>query len=253
MPEQRLPVAIVTGGSSGIGRAIAEAFGARGYSVVIVGTNETRVEDAADAVRARTAGYESYVFGLVLDVTREADMARMAETVAKRLGGIDVLVASAGIGRKPGSKRILPYPVQDLPLDEWQAVLDVNLTGIFLANRSVLHVMARQGKGRILNIGSSTTPHGLKGTPFGAAYCASKSALVGLTESLAAEVAPDGVRVQLVFPGPVGTPLVERTALDRPFGGSVSASNFAIAVIDLLEHDADSVIIHPHLLPSTAG
>jgi NAD(P)-dependent dehydrogenase (short-subunit alcohol dehydrogenase family) len=248
MPEGHRLVAVVTGGSGGIGQAIAQELGARGYAVAVVGSTAAKVQAAVSALRA-VAAAGSAVLGLTLDVTSEADMDEMSAAVLERFDRIDLLVASAGIGRKPGSARLLPYALQDLPLDEWRAVLDVNLTGVFLANRAVLGVMEAQGGGRILNVGSSTTPYGLKGTPYAAAYCASKYALVGLTEALAAEVAPLGIPVQLVFPGPVGTPLVERTALDRPFGGSVSASDFAVAVADLLGLPADGILVHPHLLP----
>ena len=109
--------------------------------------------------------------------------------------------------------------------------------------------MQKQGRGNIVNIGSSTTPEGLRGTAYGPAYCASKFGVVGLTETLAAENERLGIRAQVVFPGPVETPLVHQTVLAKPFGGAVSAENFAAAVVDLIEQPTDSVVIHPHLLP----
>jgi len=109
--------------------------------------------------------------------------------------------------------------------------------------------MRAQGGGHIVNVCSSTTPHGLRGTPFGPAYCASKFGVVGFTEALAAEVASAGIRVQAIFPGPVTTPLVDQTLLARPFGGAISAEAFADAVVALLETPRDAMLIHPHVLP----
>jgi 3-oxoacyl-[acyl-carrier protein] reductase len=125
----------------------------------------------------------------------------------------------------------------------------VNLRGVFLANRAVLPAMRAQGTGHIVNVCSSTTPRGLRGTPFGPAYCASKFGVVGLTEALAAEVGTQGIRVQAIFPGPVTTPLVDQTLLARPFGGAISAEAFADAVVALLETPRDAMLRHPHVLP----
>jgi len=238
---------IVTGGSSGIGKAIAVAFAAQGCRVAIVGRSQGRVEETLHLLRANSQSLDH--LGLTLDVAQETDMQRMAARTVETFGRIDVLVASAGLGKKAGSARVMPYPTQALPLDEWREVINVNLTGVFLSNRAVLPAMQRQGRGHILNIGSSTTPRGLRGTPYAPAYCASKFGLVGLTEALAAEAALSGIRVQLVFPGPVETPLVEKTLLSQPFGGSVEADNFARAVVYFAAHPADGVVLHPHILP----
>lgn len=163
-PEDHRPVAVITGGSSGIGRAIATALARRGYFVAIVGRTGAKVAESAAAARLG-AGNDSAVLELLLDVVSESDMAEMAQRLLSRFGRIDLLVASAGIGRSPGSTRVLPYPLQSLPLHEWRTVIDVNLTGVFLANRSVVPIMRRQGCGRIMNIGSSTTPTACEGPP----------------------------------------------------------------------------------------
>ena len=247
MPASK--VVVVTGGSSGIGRAIALALARRGYAVGIVGTTQSRVTDTVAALQAHSGSNDPTHLGMVLSVTAEADMAEMARRTVATLGPIDVLITSAGIGRKSDSQRRFPHPAHALPLSEWQEVLDVNLTGAFLASRAVLPAMLGRGQGHIINIGSSTTPRGLRGTAFAPAYCASKFALVGLTESLAEEVGPAGVKAQVIFPGPVDTPLVSDLQLARPFGGSVSAENFADATVDLLELDANTHVIHPHILP----
>jgi len=243
-------VAVVTGGSSGIGLSLCEAFAARGYHLLLVGSRSATVAEAARRVERAAQG--GTCIGRALDVASESDMQAMADEARERFGRIDVLVASAGIGKKPGSARVVPYPSAELPLDEWQAVVDVNLTGMFLSNRAVLPVMIAQGDGAIVNVCSSTTPHGLRGTPFAPAYCATKFGMVGFTEALAEEVAPYGIRVQAVHPGPVETPLVADTTLMRRFGGTISARHFAETVVWMVEQPSDSLLVHPHVLPFVA-
>ena len=241
-------VAVVTGGSSGIGQAVALTLARRGYSVAIVGRTRARLQQTVaqlDAIGACVDGH----LGLALDVNDEADMGEMAAATLARFGRIDVLVASAGLGKRSDSERLMPHPTARLPLAEWNTVLGVNLRGVFLANRAVLPAMRTQGTGHIINVCSSTTPRGLRGTPFGPAYCASKFAVVGLTETLAAEVAAHGIRAQAIFPGPVSTPLVDQTLLARPFGGAISAETFAESVVALIDMPPDAMLVHPHVLP----
>lgn len=243
-------IAVVTGGSSGIGQAIAVALAGEGFAVAVVGSNEQRIAktlELLDGTPATQTGKGH--LGLALDVTAEADMDAMVRQTVAHFGRLDVLVASAGIGKRSDSDRYMPHPTAELPLDEWRAVIDVNLTGIFLSNRAVVPGMLARGQGHIINVCSSTTPHGLRGTPFGPAYCASKFGVVGFSEALAQEVERDGVRVQVVFPGPVETPLVDQTILARPFGGAIAAEHFAATVVALLRQPTDSVIVHPHVLP----
>lgn len=239
-------VAIVTGGSSGIGQALSLALAAAGYCVIVVGTTAARVNDT----HARLAPVAGGHLGLVLDVTREADITVMIEHTLARYGRVDLLLVSAGVGKTPGSSRLLPHSSAELPLEEWRHVIDVNLTGAFLCTRAVLPVMMRQNSGHVLLIGSSTTPHGLRGRAYAPAYCASKFGLVGFAEAVAAEVADHGIRVQAVFPGPVDTPLVKQTALAKPFGGSLDGAQFAVAVMyHVTQQPSDAMAIHPHILP----
>jgi NAD(P)-dependent dehydrogenase (short-subunit alcohol dehydrogenase family) len=243
-------VAIVTGGSSGIGRAISVALAEAGYRLCIVGRNRQYLDTALAQLNALSpANAELPHLGLALDVSCEDDMRTMADRTLEQFGRIDLLVASAGIGKKAGSDRVMPYSTATLPIDEWNAVIGVNLTGAFLSNRAVLATMISQSSGHIINVCSSTTPRGLRGTPYAPAYSASKYGMVGLTESLAQEVSSYGIRVQAVFPGPVETPLVDNTLLARPFGGAIVADSFANTVMSLVSQPVDATVVHPHIIP----
>lgn len=240
-------LAIVTGGGSGIGQALCVALAGAGCGVCVVSASQASVDETMSQISRVARGTST--LGLALDVTQEADMQHMVERTLEQFGRIDVLIASAGLGTKAGSQRITPHATASLPLDDWNAVIGVNLTGVFLSNRAVLPILVRQGSGCIINICSSTTPRGLRGTPFAPAYCASKYGVVGLTEALAAEVASLGIRVQAIFPGAVDTRLVKWTNLARPFGGAITADNFAQAVLWLIQQPSDTVVVHPHILP----
>ncbi len=243
-------VAIVTGGSSGIGRAVSIALAESGFQVTVVGRTTRYIDATVELLKTRTpAGQKPLHEGLALDVINENDMQEMADKTMDRFGRIDLLVASAGIGKKAGSSRVIPYSTATLPPDEWGAVIGVNLTGTFLSNRAVIAPMMSQRSGHIINICSSTTPHGLHGTPYAPAYSASKFGVVGLTESLAEEVSSYGIRVQAVFPGAVETPLVDNTILARPFGGTITADNFASTIMYLVTQPVDATTIHPHVIP----
>ena len=243
-------VAIVTGGSSGIGKAISIALAQSGYQVTIIGRTPKYLQATLDQLITSSPGdIKPSHIGLALDVANEHDMRQMASETLERFGRIDLLVASAGVGKKAGSTRVMPYSTADLPPDEWEAVIGINLTGTFLSNRAVLAPMIEQRSGHIINICSSTTPHGLHGTPYAPAYSASKFGVVGLTESLAAEVSSYGIRVQAVFPGAVETPLVDNTFLARPFGGAITAENFASTIMYLVSQPVDATTLHPHVIP----
>jgi NAD(P)-dependent dehydrogenase (short-subunit alcohol dehydrogenase family) len=244
-------VAIVTGGSSGIGQAACIALANEGFHLVVIGTRRDRINETLKLLYNLSSDrLDSPHLGLMLDVTRENDMQEMVAKTVERFGRIDVLVASAGLGKQSRSERFMPHPTASLPLEEWNEVINVNLTGVFLSNRAVLPVMMEQGEGHIINICSSTTLHGLRGQPYAPAYCASKFGVVGFTESLAQEVCDRGIRVQALFPGPVKTPLVAQTALVRRFGGGyISAADIAGTIVYLVQQAPDAILIHPHILP----
>ena len=180
-------VVVVTGGAQGIGRAIADGLAAEGAKVVIADLGGA--EDAAAELTADGAD----ALGLRVDVSAEADCTAMAQAVLDHFGRIDGLVNNAGI-----YSSLVPQPLEDIDVDEWRKVFDVNVLGMFLATRAVLPQMRAQGGGRIVNI-SSGTP--FKGVPFLLHYVASKGAVVAMTKAIAKEVGDTGILVNTVAPG----------------------------------------------------
>jgi NAD(P)-dependent dehydrogenase (short-subunit alcohol dehydrogenase family) len=176
-------VAIVTGGSQGIGRAIAERLAGDGARIVIADLKgaEDAAADFADGV------------GLTVDVSSEDDVARMAAETVDRCGAIDVLVNNAGLYASLAMR-----PFEQIPVNEWRQVMDVNVLSMFLTCRAVVPQMRAQGGGRIVNI-SSGTP--FRGVPFLLHYVTSKGAIVALTRALAKELGADDVLVNCVAPG----------------------------------------------------
>ena len=243
MPLPAVSVSVVTGASSGIGRAMALALARRGDLVLGIGRNPARLADLAQALTA--AGPAPHRV-LALDVASPADMDQLRQQL-EDLGRVDLLIASAVLGRSGASA--LPPRTRDLPLADWQAMIDVNLHGVFLANQAVLGLMRAAGDGDIVNIASSTTPHGLRGTAMAPAYCAAKFAIAALGREMASELAPEGIRVRTIFPGTVDTPLIADTLLDGPFGGRIRVESFATALLGLIELGRDMVLPDPHLLP----
>ncbi|MEZ5101125.1 MAG: glucose 1-dehydrogenase [Thermoleophilia bacterium] len=176
-------VAVVTGGARGIGRAIADGLAAEGARLVIVD-----LEGAEEAA----AAYDDGV-GITADVADEAAVERMAREAIERAGGVDVLVNNAGL-----YATLALRPFEQIPLDEWRRVMDVNVASMFLTCRALVPHMRERGGGRIVNI-SSGTP--FRGVPFLLHYVTSKGAIVALTRALAKEVGGDGILVNCVAPG----------------------------------------------------
>jgi NAD(P)-dependent dehydrogenase (short-subunit alcohol dehydrogenase family) len=203
--------AIVTGGASGIGKAVCALFAGDGVSVLVADLRQESVDAAVGELAGKGA-----ISGMAVDVRSETDMAMMAEEAVRRFGTIDILVHSAGIlrARDSGPKTLL-----QLSEREWDEVIETNLKGTFFCNRAVAAVMAQQKKGMIINVASVS---GRKGRAFDSAYCASKFGMMGLTESLAEEMRQYGVRVHALLPDAVDTPLWEQN-------GPIKAPGYSLA------------------------
>jgi NAD(P)-dependent dehydrogenase (short-subunit alcohol dehydrogenase family) len=185
--------ALVTGAARGIGLAIATRLAADGLRVALLDQDRDAVQAAARAV-GRDA------LALVADVTRARDVDAAVARVEREWGRLDVLVNNAGItGRS--------FPIWELADEDWQRVIDVDLTSIFLCCRAAVKVMLRQGSGRIVNIASIA---GKEGNPTLVPYSAAKAGVIGLTKALAKEVATRGILVNAVAPAVVGTELLKQ-------------------------------------------
>jgi 3-oxoacyl-[acyl-carrier protein] reductase len=220
-------VAVVTGGSRGIGLATALALASHGAGVVVTATSD-------DGLSAAAADLERVAAGSVLtvraDVRSPADMAAACAAAVSKFGGLDVLVNNAGVG--------LFRPVADMSDGEWRLLFDTNVTGVFNATRAAIPHLRARGGGWIVNVSSLSATGPFAG---GAAYCATKAAVDVFTEALMQELRPDNIRVTSVAPGSV----------DTSFGGSgrdksgwaLQPSDVAQVIVDLLRH-------HSRALPS---
>jgi NAD(P)-dependent dehydrogenase (short-subunit alcohol dehydrogenase family) len=231
-------VAIVTGGSRGIGRAVAAALLADGASVAITATDAGRLEDARSALSAGTPGTADRLLVVRADVRREADVEAAMIAAAGRFGGIDILINNAGVGRFG--------EVAAMTGDEWHQVIETNLTGVFQCCRAVIPHLKSRGGGWIINVSSLAADNPFAG---GAAYCASKAGLNAFGAALMQEVRHDGIRVSTVQPGSV------RTAFSRAGDGpgmdwKLAPEDVAEVVVDLLHHPARSLPSRVELRPS---
>ena len=223
-------VALVTGASQGIGRAVALALAARG-PVVLAARNQERLE----AVAAEIAAAGGEALALPLDVTREADIAPALQQAAARFGRVDILINNAGITRDQLLLR--------MRREDWDAVLGANLTAAFLLAKAVLPAMIRQHWGRVINISSVVAQ---TGNPGQANYVASKAGLLGFPRSLALEVASRQVTVNAVAPGFIATAMTaalgeaaaEKLIERIPLGRMGAPADVAAAVAFLASEEA---------------
>ena len=231
-------IAIVTGGTSGIGRQVCLALAQAGATVVVVGRNSARLVAVVAEVEAVSAAraFSPGALGLKLDVCREEDMAKMAAQTLKHFGRIDILVANAGILRGEGSR---PTMLLKLTSQEWDRVVDTNLKGVFLSNRAVLKTMREQRFGQIINVASLT---GRRAVALDTPYSASKFGVVGLTEALAQEMQPYGVRVQGLLPGNTDTPIWSQNEPLPRAAQTLPASRVAGLIVFMLTRPHDSTL-----------
>lgn len=233
-------VAIVTGGSRGIGRAVAESLLRRGADVLIAGRSAgSLAEAAADLAQvAETAG-AGRLETVAADVRRSVDAERLIGAATDRFGGLDFLINNAGVGRFEA--------VAEQSVDDWAQVIETNLSGVFYCCRAVIPVLRQRGGGWIINVSSLAGSY-----PFanGAAYCASKAGLDAFTAALMQEVRFDGIRVSAVAPGSVGTAFAGSDDRHAAAPWKLTASDVAQVVVDLLSHDARSLPSRVEIRPS---
>ncbi|HSC29781.1 MAG TPA: SDR family oxidoreductase [Vicinamibacterales bacterium] len=225
--------AVVTGGSRGIGLAIAEALLTRGARVVVTGRDPA----ALDSAVARL-GALGTVFAVRADVRNPGEASGAVDTAAERFGGLDVLVNNAGVG--------IFADVADMPIDDWQRVIDTNLSGVFYCCHAAIPHLRRRGGGWIINISSLAGRNSFVG---GAAYCASKAGLNAFSESLMQEVRYDNIRVACIMPGSVAT----RFAGRGPGGEQswkIAAADVAETVIGLITFPSRSLPSRVELRPT---
>ena len=185
-------VVIVTGGGHGIGKAYCRGLAAEGARVVVAEIDGEAGGQTAEALE-RELGAEA--LAVRTDVADAANAAEMAARTLERFGRIDVLVNNAAVFATIPISRV---GIEDIPVEEWDLVMAVNLRGIFLACRAVLPAMKHQGKGKIINIASGTA---LSGSPTRIHYVTSKAGVLGFTRTLAREVGPSGITVNAIAPG----------------------------------------------------
>ena len=199
-------IALITGASRGLGRAMAVALAHGGAKLAVVARDADKLKETADEVAA--AGSEARVF--VADVSREAEVERLKHEVAQAYGHVDILINNAGINHRKN--------LVDFTLDEWQLVMDTNVTSVFLMCRAFIPMMKGRGYGRIINMTSIMAHVSLPGRTV---YSTTKTALLGLTRALAQEVAADGITVVGISPGPFGTdmniPVMQNPELNSQF------------------------------------
>ena len=197
-------VAFITGAGSGIGRATAQAFAARGAAVAIADVSADNSRDVADEI-VRTGGQS---LGLTCDVTVSSDVQTALRQTIEAFGRLDFAFNNAGIEQPP-------TPLADITEDQWQRVLDIDLRGVFLCMKYEIPLILAAGGGTIINTSSGA---GVKGFLGGGAYGAAKHGVIGLTRCAALDYAPANVRINAICPGIIETPMMDRFSGGTPEG-----------------------------------
>jgi NAD(P)-dependent dehydrogenase (short-subunit alcohol dehydrogenase family) len=234
--ELKEKVAVVTGGSRGIGYSIAEALLAEGAKLFICGRDQNFLQAALEKLRL---GAPANVDGTVADVRRYEDCRKLVRAAAERFGGLDILVNNAGVG--------FFKPVDQLSVEEWDTTIQTNLSGVFYCCREAIPLMRKRGGGYIFNISSLA---GVNALPAGSAYNASKFGLNGFSEAMMQDVRYDGIRVSYIMPGSVDTDFAAAPGAKPRETWKLTGGDIAKAVIDLYKFPTTALASRIEMRPS---
>lgn len=228
-------VAIVTGGTKGIGKAISQQLLGKGARVMICARTESDVKGCVRDLGRETIGR---IEGIVCNVKEYSEVRRLVERTVHQFGGIDILINNAAVG--------LFASVSDITPEQWHEVIDTNLSGVFYCCHEVIPHMKRRGGGYIINISSLAGKNPFKG---GSAYNASKFGLNGFSEAIMQDLRYDNIRVSYVMPGSVNTGF-GRNAVSEENSWKLAPEDVAQVVVDLLQHDPRSLPSAVEMRPS---
>jgi NAD(P)-dependent dehydrogenase (short-subunit alcohol dehydrogenase family) len=229
-------VAIITGGNSGIGRAIAIAYAAEGAKIVLAARRKAELDAVAGQIREKGGT----ALAVPTDITQEAQVVALFERAMKEYGRVDVLINNAGLA--------VHKATDELSLAEWHKVIDVNLTGAFLCAREAFRIMKRQKSGRIINIGSvsAKVPR-----PATISYAASKFALEGITRALALEGRDHGVLVSILHPGNTVSSIGAAPQIGAQPEGRMKAEDLAQVAVLMAKLPGEVNMLEALVLPRT--
>lgn len=231
MPDLNGKVAIVTGSTKGIGRAIARHLVDAGCRVVVTARTAADVEETVSALGELATGFPC-------DVSDPEACGALIDETVRRLGRLDILVNNAGVG--------VFKPISELSVEQWRRQIDVNLGGVFYCSKAALDALSRSGDGFIINIGSLAGRNTFAG---GTGYNASKFGLLGMTEAMMLDVRYDDIRVSIVMPGSVNTPFNEREpSPERTW--RLEPDDCALAVMQLLAYPKEAHVSRIEMRPS---
>lgn len=234
--ELKDKVAVVTGGSRGIGFSIAQALLGEGAKVFICGRDPKSVDAALEKLRSTAP---ANVDGSAADVRSYEDCRKLIKVAAERFGGLDILVNNAGLG--------IFKPVDQLSVEEWDTVIHTNLSGVFYCCREAIPLMRKRGGGYIFNISSLA---GVNPMPSGSAYNASKFGLNGFSEAMMQDVRYDGIRVSYLMPGSVDTDFAAAPGAKPREKWKLTGEDIAKAVIDLYKFPSTALASRIEMRPS---
>lgn len=194
--------ALITGSTSGIGLGIAQALAAQGANLIINGLGDANAIETTRQQLEKDYGISAHYDPA--DMTKPGDIRKMCETAIARSGAIDILVNNAGIQ--------FVSPLDEFPEEKWDAIIAINMNAVFHTTKACLPAMKKKGWGRVINIASA---HGLVASPFKSAYVTAKHGVIGMTKTVALEVAGEGITCNAICPGYVNTPLVQNQIKDQ--------------------------------------